>query len=201
MKFVSNGVQQASFVICSATMCLVLLLAVPSQAQLYTGSITGLVQDPSGAVVANASVALTDNDKGLKYTAKTDSSGRYVLRALPPSTYAMRVEAAGFKSEEQRGIVLVVNQNLTLNVPLQLGRTSETVEVTGEAPVLATEDAVTGQNLDRKVINDLPLVGRSVFDLALLPLELRNPPATRLGLIPWPTTSSPMAAAMHRPTS
>jgi Carboxypeptidase regulatory-like domain/TonB dependent receptor len=181
MKFVSNGVRQVSFVICTASICLVLLLTVPSQAQLYTGSITGVVQDPSGAVVPKASVVLTDNDKGQKYTAKTDSSGRYVLRALPPSTYAIRVEAAGFKSEEQRGIMLVVNQNLTLNVPLQLGKTSETVEVTGQAPVLETEDAVTGQNLDRKVINDLPLVGRSVFDLALLTPGVTQPAGNTFG--------------------
>src|SRR5262249_46830356 len=155
-----------SAVVYVGAICLILLFALPTQAQLYTGSITGLVQDPSGAVVANASVVLTDNDKGLRYSAKTDQSGRYVLRLMPPRTYTIRVEAPGFRAEEQAGIVLVVNQNLTLNVPLQVGRTSDTIEVTGQAPVLATEDAVTGQNLDRKVINDLPLHGRSVFDLA-----------------------------------
>src|SRR6266498_3980054 len=76
------------------SMCLLWLLLIPAQAQLYTGSITGLVQDPSGAVVANASVVLTDTDKGLTYSTKTDAAGRYVLRALPPSTYNTRVEAA-----------------------------------------------------------------------------------------------------------
>jgi hypothetical protein len=163
------------------SICLLSLSVVPSQAQIYAGSITGLVQDPSGAVVPNASVVLTDNDKGLKYSAKTDSSGRYLLRALPPSTYTIRVEVAGFRSEIQGGIVLVVNQNLTLNVPLQVGRTSETIEVTGQAPVLATEDAVTGQNLDPKVINDLPLIGRSVFDLALLTPGVTQPAGNTFG--------------------
>jgi len=110
----------------------------PAQAQVYAGSITGLVQDPSGAVVANASVVLTDTDKGLTYSTKTDAAGRYVLRALPPSTYNIRVEAAGFHSEVQNGIVLEVNQNLTLNVPLRVGTAGETVEVKGQSPVLSS---------------------------------------------------------------
>ena len=158
-----------------------LLLLAQAEAQLYTGSITGLVQDPSGAVVPRASVVLTDVDKAVKYSTTTDSSGRYVLRALPPSTYNMRVEAPGFRTAVQSGIIIVVNQNLTLNVPLQVGKTSETIEVTGQAPVLATEDAVTGQNLDRKVINDLPLVGRSVFDLALLTPGVTQPAGNTFG--------------------
>jgi len=179
MKSVLNGFRWS--VVGLPSICLLFLFALPVQAQLYTGSITGVIKDPSGAVVPNASVVLTDNDKGLKYSAKTDSSGRYVLRALPPSTYTMHVEAAGFRSEEQRGIMLVVNQNLTLNVPLQVGRTSETVEVRGQAPVLGTEDAVTGQNLDPKVINDLPLIGRSVFDLALLTPGVTQPAGNTFG--------------------
>src|SRR5215469_3851194 len=71
--------------------CLPLLLAIPAQTQVYAGSITGLVQDPSGAVVPNASVILTDADKGVQYSAVTDSTGRYLLRALPPSTYNIRI--------------------------------------------------------------------------------------------------------------
>jgi hypothetical protein len=161
--------------------CLALLLAIPAQTQVYAGSITGLVQDPSGAVVPNASVVLTDADKGVQYSAVTDSAGRYLLRALPPSTYNIRIQAHGFQSEVQHGIVLVVNQNLTLNVGLRVGAAGETVEVTGQAPVLATEDAVTGQNLDRKVINDLPLIGRSVFDLALLTPGVTQPAGNTFG--------------------
>lgn len=161
--------------------CLLLLLVVPTQAQVYTGSITGLVQDPSGAYVPNASVVLTDMDKGLTYSTTTDSSGRYVLRALPPSTYSIRVEAAGFRSERQNKIILDVNQNLTLNVSVQVGTAQETVEVTGQAPVLSTEDAVTGQELDRTKINDLPLIGRAVFDLAMLSPGINQPAGNTFG--------------------
>ena len=114
------------------SICLLSLLVVPAQAQLYAGSVAGVVQDPSGAVVPNASVVLTDNDKGLKYSAKTDSSGRYVLRSLPPSTYTIRVEAPGFRSEFQTGVVILVNQNTSLNFSLQVGATQQSVEVTGQ---------------------------------------------------------------------
>ena len=164
-----------------ACLPLLLLLASPAQAQVYTGSITGLIQDPSGAVVPNASVVLTDTTKGLKYSATTDSSGRYVLRSLPPSAYSIRVEASGFRSDVQSSIVLEVNQNLTLNVSLQVGATRETVEVSAQPPPLATEDAVTGQNLNRTFINDLPLVGRSVFDLALLTPGINQPAGNTFG--------------------
>src|SRR6266566_5089153 len=164
-----------------ACLPLLLLLAALCQAQLYTGSVTGVVTDPTGAVIPNASVRLVDTQKGLKYSAKTDSSGRYVLRSLPPSTYNIRVEASGFRSEVQSSIVLEVNQNLTLNVSLQVGTTRETVEVSAQPPALATEDAVTGQNLNRTFINDLPLVGRSVFDLALLTPGINQPAGNTFG--------------------
>ncbi len=124
-----------------------------------------------------------------------------VLRSLPPSTYSIRVEASGFRSEVQSGIVLEVNQNLTLNVSLQVGATRETVEVSAQPPALATEDAVTGQSLNRTFINDLPLVGRSVFDLALLTPGSTNLPRTRSGPTLWPITGSPTAAAMRKRTS
>src|SRR5437879_390643 len=152
----------------SLTICFMFLLAAVCQAQLYTGSVTGVVQDPTGAVIPSASVVLTDMDKGLTYNATTDAAGRYVLRSLPPSKYNIRVEASGFRPEVQNGIVISVNQNLTLNLSLQVGTTNEVIEVTAQAPALSTEDAVTGQNLNRTFINDLPLVGRSVFDLAML---------------------------------
>lgn len=164
-----------------AVFCLALLFAATGAAQLYTGSVAGLIQDATGAVVPNASVTLIDSEKGLKYPATTDSSGRFVLRSLPPSTYNIRVEAAGFRPEVQTGIVITVNQNLTLNISLQVGQTTEVIDVSAVAPPLSTEDAVTGQNLTRVFINDLPLVGRSVFDLALLAPGINQPAGNTFG--------------------
>lgn len=139
-----------------------------AHAQLYTGSVSGAVTDPSGAVVPGASLRLVDQDKGFAFATTTDSKGNYSFRDIPPGNYTIFVIAKGFRAETQPGLTLDVSQNATANFALQLGSTAQTVEVTSAAPLLATQDAVTGQTVDRKFINDLPLVSRSVMDLAYL---------------------------------
>ena len=148
--------------------CMTGLVTTSAWAQVYSGSITGVVTDPSGAVVPGGKVTLTDIGKGFTFEAITDSVGRYVLRSLPPSTYKLTVEMQGFNTYVRDGIVVDVNQNSTIDVVLKLGAETQTIEIQATAPVLATQDAVTGQELNRTFINDLPLVGRSVFDLAYL---------------------------------
>jgi hypothetical protein len=143
-------------------------LGSPAWAQLYSGSVTGVVNDPSGAVVPGAKVILTDAGKGFTFPTMTDSVGRYVLRSLPPSTYKLSVESQGFNTYVQDGIILNVNQNATVDVSLKLGSETQTVEVRAAAPILSTQDSVTGQELNRTFINDLPLIERSVYDLAYL---------------------------------
>src|SRR5262245_8766137 len=75
-----------------------LLLLPAARAQLYTGSVTGVVTDPSSAVIAGASVTLTDSEKGYESQAKTDTSGRYLFRSVPPGNYRISVEATGFET-------------------------------------------------------------------------------------------------------
>ena len=150
--------------------------------QLYTGSVTGVVKDPSGSVVPNAKVTLTDNAKGYAYSATTDDSGTYTLRNLPPSTYTERVQAAGFAAFERPGVVVDVNGNVTANADVQVATTGQSVTVeAGAAPLLQTEDAVTGQTLNRTAINDLPLINRQVFDLAFLAPGVTQAPNTSYG--------------------
>ncbi len=144
------------------------LFSPSAWAQLYSGSLTGVVTDPSGAVVPGARVTLTDVDKGFTYETPTDSVGRYVLRSLAPGTYRLSVEVLRFSTHVQEGIVLGVNQNATIDVTVKLGVEAQSVEVLESAPLLSTQDSVTGQELKRNFINDLPLLGRSVFDLARL---------------------------------
>lgn len=136
------------------------------EAQVFTGSLTGVVTDPSGAVVPGVQVKLTDANKGYSYSSKSDETGRYLLRALPPGTYTLAASAAGFKASVRQGIVLNVNQNTSLNIPLELGEPQQAVQVVGEAALLSTEDASTGQILNRNFVNDLPLLGRNINDLA-----------------------------------
>jgi len=148
---------------------IVILLLVPcAQAQLYTASVTGTVTDPSGAAVVSARVTLVDAEKGYSYTATTDGEGRYLFRQVPPGTYQISVDAAGFQTERKEGIKLDINQNADVGFSLKIGKTTEVVEVKETAVQLQTQDAVTGQVVDRKFINDLPLVDRNTLDLAFL---------------------------------
>ncbi len=136
--------------------------------QLYTGTVSGTVTDPSGAVIPGAHVVMLDEAKGYSSNAVADSVGRYLFRSVPPGTYKVTAEASGFGSQERSGVAVDVGQNVSVNFLLQVGVTSQAIEITGAAPVLQTQDAVTGQVIDRRFINDLPLVSRSVTDLAFL---------------------------------
>jgi len=148
--------------------CLSLGLAGAAWGQVYSGSLTGVVSDPSGAVIPGAKVTLTDVGKQVDFPAVTDAEGRYVIRALPPSNYRLRVEASGFSTYVQDNIVLAVGQNASVAVQLRVGATSEVIEVTSGAALLSTQDASTGQEIQRSFINELPLLGRGVYDLTNL---------------------------------
>jgi hypothetical protein len=145
-----------------------LLFALPVSAQLYTGSITGTVTDPSGAVVPGAQVRATDDERGFAYAAKTDESGRYALRSVPPGKYSVVVEAANFQRAKKTGVVLAVDQIAGVDFTLSVGAAAITVEVRAQHVELQTEDATTGQVVDRRFINDLPLVGRDFLNLTYL---------------------------------
>jgi hypothetical protein len=157
-------------------------VSLTASAQTIVGSITGVVSDPTGAVVPGAKVLLTDTNKGYTYHAVTDSVGRYVISDLPASNYKITIEASGFKTSTQEGIVLDVASKLAIDVHLQIGATTQSVEVVGAAPVLHTQDAVTGQEVNRSAINDLPLVDRNVLDLAFLAPGVLQVPGSAYGL-------------------
>jgi len=143
-------------------------LASVARAQLYSGTVTGVVADPSGGVVPNAQVQLMDEQKGYVFKVTTDTAGNYLFRSLPPGSYGLSVQATGFKTETRSGVILEVNHNVTVNFELQVGATNQSVDVKGQAPVLDAQDAVTGQVVDRTYMNDLPLVSRMLSDLAFL---------------------------------
>jgi hypothetical protein len=105
------------------------LFCATAWGQLYTGSVTGLVTDPSGAVVPNAQVKLVDEAKGFSFNAVSDSAGRYVFRSVPPGAYKLSVEAQGFRGETQSGIKLDISQNVTVNFALQVGMATQTIEI------------------------------------------------------------------------
>jgi hypothetical protein len=140
-----------------------------SLAQLYTGSITGVVSDPSGAVVPSARITLVDQNKGYSFTATTDTAtGRYVLRSIPPGTYKITVEASNFQSQTREAITMDISQNITVDFSLKVGAATDIMEVKASAVQLQTEDAVTGQVVNRRFVNDLPLLDRQFVNLAYL---------------------------------
>jgi Carboxypeptidase regulatory-like domain len=166
--FRNGGAQRFAAVQILLTCAVLAFLANPLRAQLYTATLTGTVTDPSGAVIPGASVTLTNVGKGFSSSTTTGASGAYTIRSLQPGDYGLRVEAKGFKTYVQQDITLAVAQSASVNVTMELGSPVQTVSVTGASPVLATQDAVTGQEVNRTFINDLPLIGRGVFDLAFL---------------------------------
>src|SRR5215467_1560614 len=90
------------------------LMSVVASAQLYTCTVTGVVSDPSGAVIPDAKVELVDQTKGYSFTAKTDATGRFLFNSASPGTYKISVEAQGFQTATQSAIKLDVNQNVTV---------------------------------------------------------------------------------------
>jgi hypothetical protein len=159
-NFVRLGALLAFFVL---TFCLPVL-----RAQLYTGSVSGTVTDPSGAAVPSANLTLTDVDKGFTYHATSDSDGRYLMGQVPPGTYNLSIETPNFQSQRKEAIKIDVNQNVSINFELKIGLATETVDVVANAVHLQTEDAVTGQVVNRKFVNDLPLVDGNFTNLAYL---------------------------------
>ncbi len=165
----------------SSAALFLLLSCLGMWGQLYTGSITGTVKDPSGGGVPSASVTITNVATGFSYKAQSDSSGIYTVRNLPPGTYTEKVDVAGFAPFNRPNIVVDVNGNVTLDAQLALSSSSQTVTVAESATPLQSDDATTGQTLNRTAINNLPLVNRNVFDLAFLAPGVTQPPGSTYG--------------------
>lgn len=131
-----------------------------SVAQGITGTISGTVSDSSGAVVAGAMVTIREVNTNAEHAAITSATGEYRVALLPPGAYAVKVSKAGFKTVEQTGIVLQIDQVVLANVQLTVGQQQESIEVTGAPPVIQTEDSSVGQVIDSAAIQNAPLNGR-----------------------------------------
>lgn len=145
-----------------------LLVSASALAQVGTTSIRGTVSDKSGAIVAGAKVTLLNAAQALTREATTSSTGEYEFVALPPGTYSLGVEMQGFRKFENKSVQLLVNLPATVNVTLEVGVTSQTVEVSAEAVTLNTTDATLGIAFDENQVKQLPMEGRNVPDLLSL---------------------------------
>jgi hypothetical protein len=144
------------------------LTVLSAMAQTTTGSIIGLVTDSTGAAVPNATVTVTRVDTGIATKTTTNSSGNYVVTPLQSGPYSVTVEAQNFKKSVSGGITLNVQDRIAVNVTLEVGQVTETVEVQGAAPPLQTDTSYLGQVVDSQKIVDLPLNGRFFTRLAVL---------------------------------
>lgn len=142
----------------SALCALLVLSMAVAYSQTVNGTLLGAVTDASGAVVVNAKVTITEENTNIIHSAMTNESGNYTFGDLPPGRYAVVVEQTGFKKESRRDIDLLVDSTVRVNVALQPGSVTETVEVTGAPPILQTDTASTGDKMDQIQTANLPLI-------------------------------------------
>jgi hypothetical protein len=145
----------------------VTLLPLAGLAQT-TATLVGDVFDPSGNAIPNASVTIKNDGTGYSRTVETSPVGQYRVTPLNPGTYSIEVKAQGFKSQVRNGVVLPVSAVLEVDFTMAIGAVTETVEVTGAAPVLQTEEASVGNVVAAKDLERLPVNGRNYTRLVLL---------------------------------
>ena len=138
-------------------------------AQRDLSTLAGTITAPSGGVVANAKVTLTEVSTGQVYTILTNSLGEFVRPALKPSTYNVSVMAPGFKVSEQKDVILTAGERTGIAISLSVGDINQTVEVAAQAELLQTQSTEIGAALDSKTVTDVPLGGtRNLAYLARL---------------------------------
>ena len=148
----------------------ILLVLIPAVlfGQAYFGTVSGVLTDPTGAVIQGATVTLLDLDKGYKFNAKSDGTGRYLFISIPPGLYSVTAEMQGFERTVRTRIRLNVTENATADLTLRIASATQSVDVKAQTQTIATEDAETGQVINRRFIDSLPLIGRDATELTYL---------------------------------
>ena len=145
-----------------------LLATAAVVAQVNVGSITGVITDGTGAAVPNAEISLTGVETGEVLRTQTNNAGLYLFTTLRPGAYKLSVEATGFKRTERTNIPLQVGERQSVDLRLEVGAVTESVEVTSAVPLLNTSNANIGQVIDRQRVMELPLPGRDTLRLVQL---------------------------------
>src|SRR5881628_2907217 len=146
---------------------MVFLGVVPAVAQTQA-SISGVIHDPTGAVIPGVTVTVTNPATNFVRTAISNEAGVYNFPSLQPGRYNIKVELPGFRTIEQNGVELQIQQSARLDFTLQVGEVSQTVEVSGTAALIATENATVGTVIENKRIVEMPLNGRNFLQLVSL---------------------------------
>src|SRR5580700_3183289 len=151
----------------------------PLLAQSYYGVIRGLVVDQNQGAVVGAKVTLVNEGTSEQRNATTNSNGEYVFNEIIPATYTVVCEAPGFKKFERKGVVVATQAQVTVDVKLEVGQVTESVQVTELVPLVESSNASQGQVLDNQKLSDLPNLGRNPFMMSKLTQNLVQvgPPA------------------------
>ncbi len=147
---------------------LLIISGAAAFAQQITGSVTGSVVDPSGAVVVGAKITLTNTGTSETQTTPSDTSGDFRFLLLPPGTYTIEGSLAGFKTFRREGIIVEADRSLAVPIALTVGQATETVEVVGGTPLLEPNTSEVGTTIDSQKVMDLPLNARNPMGLANL---------------------------------
>jgi Carboxypeptidase regulatory-like domain/TonB dependent receptor-like, beta-barrel/TonB-dependent Receptor Plug Domain len=150
------------------TLILIFCLSIPANAQVAGAMLTGTVMDSSRSGIPKAKVTITNVATGVARSVETDSAGIYVAPNLTAGTYDVTIEAAGFSTEVERGVVLSVGAKQVLDIPLTVGQLAQTINVTAAAPTVELESSAIGEVVNSTTVRELPLNGRSWTDLANL---------------------------------
>lgn len=133
-----------------------------------TGNILGTVTDPSGAVVPGTKVVLTNSRTGVSVETASDNGGNYLFNFLAPGAYRVEAEVAGFKKFSRENILLETGRQLRIDVPLETGAVTETVNVAAQTPLLETETGTLSATIENRQVISLPTIGRNPQDFRLL---------------------------------
>lgn len=144
---------------------LLLACSFSVSAQVFTARLSGTIQDPAGAPVPGATVTATQVSTNAKRSSVTESTGVYIIPLLLPGTYEVRVEAPGFQPQIRKDIELGANQTATLDFALRIADVTQTVDVTGDVPLLQTETTNLATTIDARTIEQFPLVQRDIMGL------------------------------------
>ncbi|PYR77812.1 MAG: hypothetical protein DMF86_07895, partial [Acidobacteria bacterium] len=154
-------------VVCAAAI-LSMVFATLARAQSATGSIEGMVVDPTGAVLPGVSVTIVNQGTGLSREVVTDPAGLFRAPLLPVGDYSVRSTLSGFKPFEQKDVKLTVGQTLTLRIELTVSSIAEAVTVSGQSPVIETSRSQVSSTVGETAVANLPVNGRNFIDFALL---------------------------------
>jgi hypothetical protein len=147
---------------------LLLIVSVSALAQVTTSTLVGIVRDTSNAVIPGATVVATHEGTGVAREGVTDANGEFVFSALPNGPYTVRVELTGFKTLQQRGMLLGAGQTLRQAFTLEVGTLTETVTVAGEAPLIETAASLQADSLGSQEVRELPVSRRNLTNLMSL---------------------------------